>query len=138
MQEGLDIIGAGFNFPLTLRRGSLALTRTHDEEIVQAILIILSTPLGARLMRPEFGCRIHELIFAPMNISTFMAAERYVEEALAYWEPRIEVIEVRVLQPGEVEVEVEGAMPIAITYRLRATHDERSLVFPFYTIPDEG
>lgn len=134
MPDGLDIVGSGFTFPLTLAGGSVALTRDHDEEIVQAIVIILSTPVGSRLMRPEFGCRIHELLFAPMNISTFMTAQRYVEDALGYWEPRIDVLDIQV----RGDRDIEGCMRVNISYRIRATHDERALVYPFYSIPDEG
>jgi uncharacterized protein len=134
MPDGIDIVGSGFTFPLTLVGGGVALTHDHDQEIVQAIVIILSTPVGSRLMRPEFGCRIHELLFAPMNISTFMTAQRYVEDALGYWEPRIDVLDIQV----EPDRDIEGCMRINISYRIRATHDERALVYPFYSIPDEG
>jgi phage baseplate assembly protein W len=134
MTNTLDIIGSGWHFPLTLHRGGIALTQHHDEEIVQAILIILSTPIGSRLMRPEFGCRIHELLFAPINVSTFAAAARYVEEALGYWEPRIDVLDVQVRSDHGIK----GCMRVHLTYHIRATHDERALVFPFYSIPEEG
>jgi phage baseplate assembly protein W len=84
-------------------------------------------------MRPEFGCRIHDLMYAPVNTSTIATACRYVEEALAWWEPRIEALDVAAgVHPGQ-----ENAIQITITYRVRATHEERSLVYPFYTIPEE-
>ncbi|MFO7167801.1 MAG: GPW/gp25 family protein [Chloroflexota bacterium] len=128
-----DLIGAGWKFPVELDgRGAVALAQGEDE-IKQAIRIILSTPVGSRVMRPEFGCRLHELVFAPMNASTTTAAARYVEEALGYWEPRIDVLDVQV----ELYPAIEGCLVITLSYRLRATYDERTLVFPFYTIPDD-
>jgi phage baseplate assembly protein W len=84
-------------------------------------------------MRPDFGCRIHELIFHPINATTMGLVAHYVEEALGWWEPRIEV--------GEVDVAPDPDEParllIGIRYQIKATHDERSLVFPFYVVPEE-
>lgn len=133
MSERFDIVGSGLCFPLAIdERGGLALTHQPDEEIAQAIGIILRTPVGQRLMRPDFGCRIHELQFAPINASTLATAAHYVEEALGYWEPRIEIQDI-LATPATAP----GCMLISIVYRIRATHDERALVFPFYTIPAE-
>ena len=129
-----DLIGAGWRFPVGVDgRGSLALSQ-GDGEIEQAIQIILSTPIGQRVMRPEFGCRIHELTFAPINASTVTAAYHYVEEALGYWEPRIEVEAIDV----SADPDSPGCLLITIFYRVKATHDQRALVYPFYTIPDES
>jgi hypothetical protein len=128
------IIGSGWRFPIEVDgRGGIALSR-GDDEIEEAIELILSTPLGLRLMRPAFGCRIHELVFAPMNAGTFTAARHFVEEALGMWEPRIDVAEVRC---APVETHQGAVLKITVDYRIRATHDERSLVWPFYTIPEE-
>ena len=86
-------------------------------------------------MRPEFGCRIHELVFAPNNLETIGLARRYVEEALGMWEPRIEVSSVDVsLDPIEV---ARGRLNIEVQYTVRGTKDSRSLVFPFYLIENE-
>jgi phage baseplate assembly protein W len=128
-----DLIGSGWQFPPAVdARGGLALSR-GDQEIEEAIEIIIGTPKGLRVMRPEFGCRIHELIFAPLNSSTLSAAVHFVKEALGMWEPRIDVLEV----VADLASDLEGAMEIYIRYRVRATHDERALVYPFYTIPGE-
>ena len=85
-------------------------------------------------MRPEFGCQIHDLIFAPNDATTAGLAAYYVEEALGMWEPRIRVQEVTAgpdpNDPGRLLVEVR--------YEIKATHDSRSLVFPFYRIPGEA
>lgn len=133
MIEKVDIIGAGWAFPPKIGpQGGVSLASSYNE-IEQAIKIVLLTPPGQRVMRPEFGCRIHELVFAPMNRETFAQAVRFVEDALDMWEPRITVKEVTAApDPNE-----HGRLYIHIEYILRATSDRRSLVFPFYLIPEE-
>lgn len=123
-----EIIGRGWSFPPAINpRGGLSLTANRTE-IEQAIDIILSTSLGQRVMRPDFGCRLFELVFAPNNTQTAAQARRYVEEALGMWEPRIQVQEVNVRQDSDDR----NVLLIQITYELKATHDRRSLVYPFY------
>jgi phage baseplate assembly protein W len=127
------IIGRGWSFPPMLdERGTIALTSDGDE-IEQSIRIILSTAPGQRVMRPDFGCRIHELVFAPNNSATAGEAIQYVTESLGRWEPRIEVESVDV-EPESADV---GRLVITVNYWVRATHNVRSLVFPFYLIPEE-
>ena len=127
------ITGRGWSFPPTLdERGTVALT--HDEdEIVQAIHIILGTAPGQRVMRPEFGCRIHELVFAPANAATVGLAEQYVREALGRWEPRIDVQDVE----AAPDADDPTRLVVSIIYRAATTHSDRSLVYPFYLIPEE-
>ena len=128
-----DFLGVGWAFPIGLdARRRFALAR-HATDIEQAIIMILLTPKGQRVMRPDFGCQIHELIFAPNDATTAGLAIYYVQEALAMWEPRIAVREVDV-RPDPVNVE---RLLITIDYEIKATHDRRSLVFPFYHIPGE-
>lgn len=127
------IIGSGWNFPPRLNeRGTMALT-ADDNEIEQAIAIILGTVPGQRVMRPEFGCRIHELVFAPNNSATAGLAGRYVVEALGRWEPRIELQRVE----ASPDLDSPNQLLISIEYRVAATHSNRSLVYPFYLIPPE-
>jgi Bacteriophage baseplate protein W len=129
-----DIIGSGIAFPLRVDwRGALALA--HGEEDVQeAIEVILGTALGERPMRPEFGCGIHDLVFDTIDAALGGRVEREIRNALAQWEPRIEVLDVSVaLSP-----ESTAAVLIEITYLLRATNSERNLVYPFYVIPAEA
>lgn len=134
MSVARDLIGAGWRFPLSIEGGRIALA-SGAEEILEAIWVILSTPVGTRVMRPAFGCRIHELLFAPLNAATLSAAEHHVRDALGYWEPRIEVLDVR----AEPYAGAPGTLAISLSFEIKATSDRRSLVFPFYTIPeDEG
>ena len=128
-----EIVGRGWTFPPQVgNRGGIGLTRERSE-IEQAIIIILTTVPGERVMRPTFGCKLHELLFAPNNAQTAAQAQRYVEEALAMWEPRIRVTEVDA-QPDPLE---GGCLSIDISYEVKATNDRRSLVYPFYLIPEE-
>ena len=122
-------LGVGWQFPVerdeSKRRFSLA---EYDESIRQAIEIILSTAKGERMMRPDFGCGIHELVFAPNSAATRGMAEHQVREALLLWEPRIEVLQVRVSTGG-----AEGEqLIISIDYRVRTTDNRFNLVYPFY------
>jgi len=128
-----DIIGRGWAFPPHLdHRGQIA-TVGGATEIEQAIRIILNTAPGQRVMRPEFGCRLHELVFAPNNNQTAGMAERFVRQALGRWEPRI-AIESVVAKPHP---DSPAALLITVRYRIKATHSSRSLVYPFYLIPEE-
>ncbi len=128
-----DIIGSGWAFPPGVdSRGRIALAR-QERDVEEAIHMILLTPKGQRVMRPEFGCRIHELIFAPNDANTAGLAIYYVEDALGMWEPRIRVERVS----AEPDPTNSGRMLIEIRYEIKATHDRRSLVFPFYRIPGE-
>lgn len=128
-----DIVGRGWAFPPKIdAQGGLALT-SEKSEIEQAIHIILTTTPGQRVMRPTFGSRLQELVFAPNNNRTAAQARRFVEEALGQWEPRIRVISVEAgPDPSD-----HGRLIIEILYEIRATHSRRSLVHPFYLIPED-
>jgi phage baseplate assembly protein W len=129
-----DFLGAGWAFPLSVdQRGRIALA-SQETDIEQAIRIILLTPKGQRMMRPDFGCHIHELVFAKNDGSTAGLAAHYVSEALNMWEPRIRVRGVKAYS----DKSDPSRLLIDIDYEIKATLDRRSLVFPFYTIPGEG
>jgi len=129
-----DYIGQGLAFPLQIsQQGGLALARgTNDIE--QAIRIILGTSRGERVMRPEFGCRIHELVFAPNNATTRRLVAYYVEEALTRWEPRVTLKEVNVV----ADQARDGALLVEIKYQVKDTYDERSIVYPFFLQGEEN
>ena len=128
-----NIIGKGWAFPPRLdQRGQIA-TVDGPTEIEQAIRIILNTSPGQRVMRPEFGCRLHELVFAPNNSRTAGLAERYVREALGRWEPRIDLEKIEVT----LDERHHARLLITVIYRIKATLSSRSLVYPFYIIPEE-
>jgi phage baseplate assembly protein W len=128
-----EFVGQGLGFPLRIDpTGSLGLVSDHAE-IRESIRLILGTAYGERPMRPEFGCGIHELVFAPANARTAGRAAYEVQASLRRWEPRIDVTDIDVtFEEGGV-----GIMYLSITYTIRGTNDPRNLVFPFYTLPAE-
>jgi phage baseplate assembly protein W len=130
-----DFIGSGWAFPLQVNaRGGMALAR-GGQDVDQAIRLILSTPIGERRMRPRFGCGVHDLTFATNDPATHGLIRYHVLQALALWEPRIEVTE------DAVHVRTDADEPsrvlVDIDYTLRATNERRNLVYPFYLIPGE-
>lgn len=130
-----DLVGRGWRFPPRVdARGSIGLTG-EGTEIEEAIRIILGTSPGERRMRPDFGCRIHELVFAPLNPETLGAIQRHVEEAVGRWEPRVELLSVDA-RPDLDSADV-GRLLVEIRYRVKPTRDKRSLVYPFYVIGGE-
>jgi uncharacterized protein len=129
-----SVVGRGLSFPLQLNdRDRIAMVQ-DDADVRQAIRIIVMTVPGERVMRPSFGCRIHELIFHPANFQTAATAERYVREALTQWEPRITLEDVRV-KPGNGEL---GELTIEIDYKLKDQPDPRTMTYPFYLVPGEN
>jgi phage baseplate assembly protein W len=132
MNDG-DFLGSGWSFPFRISpTGGIALSR-HEFDIDEAIRIILSTAKGERHMRPQFGCGIHDLVFAPNNATTAGLVDTYVREAIGWWEPRVEVLRVEV----GTDDEERNKLLINIHYRIRVTNDDRNLVFPFYLIRPE-
>ena len=129
-----DFLGAGWSAPMSVNgRGGIALAN-GEAAIARSIELILATAKGERRMRPHFGCGIHDLVFAPNDPTTHGLIQSQVRDALAWWEPRIDVIHVGVV----AHPEDEAALLIDIRYRIKTTSAERSLVYPFYVIPGEG
>ena len=130
-----SLIGKGWAFPVSVDgRGGIALA-VDTTDIDQAIITILSTGIGQRVMRPDFGCKIHDLAFAPINAQTLGLVQRYVEEAIGWWEPRVDVVDIEVTT--DASLRAVGQLIINIRYRVKATQDTRSLVYPFYLINEE-
>jgi uncharacterized protein len=128
-----DFLGTGWAFPVGVdARGRIALVR-RERDVEEAMMMILLTPVGQRVMRPDFGCRIHELVFASNDASTEGLAVYYVEEALTRWEPRVTLREVT----ADADPSNPERLLIHIEYEIKASYDRRTLVFPFYRIPGE-
>jgi phage baseplate assembly protein W len=130
-----EFLGRGWRFPVAINRTGGISMSALEENIRESIFIILGTAPGERLMRPDFGCEIHELVFAPNNPTTAGLAVHYCTEALQKWEPRIEQIECTATpnknEPNRLDIEIQ--------YRVRATNTGRNLVYPFYLRkPEEG
>ena len=127
-----NVLGTGIAFPLHLEDGKLALA--HDEEDVeQAVLLILSTAPGERPMRPEFGCGLQELAFDRIDTRTTGRIDREIRVALDRWEPRVEVEGIEF----EFSRADDGVVEIVLSYRLKHTNEVRNLVYPFYIVPAE-
>ncbi len=123
-----DFLGIGWNFPITLDDGGQVKLAREEESIRQSIWMILDTSPGERVMRPDFGCGLHDLIFDVNNASTANAINVAVREALGTWEPRIDVLDVFV-EPDEAN---SSLLLIEINYQVRATNSRYNMVYPFY------
>jgi uncharacterized protein len=129
----VDFLGSGLAFPLrTDTRGGVALVHA-DEDVRQAIVLILGTTPGERPMRPEFGCRLEEFVFDGVDAYTIGRMRDEVLSALERWEPRVDVLDVR-FDLSEFDA---GRLLLDIDYVLRSSNDVRNLVYPFYVIPAE-
>lgn len=126
-------IGRGWGFPMRVGPTGGIVMVERERELEEAIRLVLGTAPGERPMRPEFGCGIHEYVFAPGDGDTAGRVAQRVREALERWEPRIVVDEV-VVAFDSVDA---GTLYIDVHYTVRTTNDRRNLVFPFYTIPSE-
>ena len=128
-----EIVGSGVAFPLQVNpRGGVALAG-GEEDIDQALALILATAPGERPMRPEFGCEVHDLIFDNIDAATVGRMDTAVRTALDRWEPRVEVTDVEF----DLGRAADGQIVIDVTYRVRSTNHMRNLVYPFYVIPAE-
>ncbi len=126
-----NFLGKGWALPLEIDSGRIALTEA-ERNVQQAIWIILATAPGERVMRPDFGCGIHRLVFAVNDSSTIGRLEQEVRQSLTLWEPRIDVTDVNVEVRGSGEV-----LLINIQYRVRSTNNLFNMVFPFYLRGEE-
>ncbi|MEM1293382.1 MAG: GPW/gp25 family protein [Cyanobacteria bacterium P01_H01_bin.162] len=123
-------LGRGFAYPIGVTaQGNLQIS-DGEQSVRESILLILRTRPGERLRRPNFGCRLHELAFAPMNQKTLVEMRLFVEEALKTWERRIWLDDVGI----DPQLEL-GRVDITIAYRLVTSHVPGSLVYPFYLQP---
>ncbi|MEB3288793.1 MAG: GPW/gp25 family protein [Leptolyngbya sp.] len=125
-------VGRGWAFPVrTTVQGGFSLS-AGEQNLMESIRLLLQTRIGERVYRPEYGCRLAEMTFAPMNTDTLLLIRLHVQEALDRWEPRI-VLE-QVLAEPDLE---NGRVNIVILYQAKETHQRRSLVYPFYLMPPE-
>ena len=129
-----DFVGAGWAFPLSVdARGGIALAR-REQELEQAMRLILATYPGERPMRPEFGSRTRDFVFRSATYDTAAELAHEVQKALLRWEPRVDIEYVNVT----IDEAERNRMYIDVSYKVKDTNDKRNLVFPFYTIPDDG
>ncbi|MEM1256870.1 MAG: GPW/gp25 family protein [Cyanobacteria bacterium P01_H01_bin.21] len=122
-----EVLGQGWGFPMRLTlQGGLQLSNIY-RNLEESIVIILSTRLGERVYRPDFGSRLHELVFASLSDDTLLLAQIYAREAIQKWEPRVTVEAVTAVPTPDA-----ASLNITVNYRIRESHHRRSLVYPFY------
>jgi uncharacterized protein len=126
-------LGVGWAFPPRPSAGGDVSTAAYEEDIRQAVRIILGTVPGERVMRPDFGAGLRDLVFEPITTTTRALVRHRVEEALVRWEPRIDVEEITV----EVGAGAANRLDVSISYRVRATNTFYNLVYPFYLLEGE-
>jgi len=121
-------LGVGWAFPPHVEADGSTAVAVYEEDVHQAVRIILGTNPGERVMRPDFGAGLKAFVFEPINSSTLARIRKQVEESLITWEPRIDVLQVSATpdpaQPARLLIEVD--------YRVRATNAVQNLVYPFY------
>ena len=133
-QYDATFVGRGFAWPMGVdHTGSIRMS-DGAADVARAIEIVLMTAPGERVMRPAFGCRIWDLLFEPVTPNLLGLIAEAVRSALAQWEPRVDVLDVR----PEPDPDDGGLVRVHIDFRIRATNDRRNLVYPFYVIPHES
>ncbi len=126
--ENKAFLGHGLGFPVEVDDQGKLPYASAETKVQQSLLIILGTAQGQRVMRPDFGSRLHELVFEPINASTKGRIVQYVTEAISKWESRVDVQRVDVTE----DLATEGKLLVDIKYRVRATNSIFNLVYPFY------
>lgn len=124
-----ELLGRGWSFPVAIDQasGQIAMSE-YEQDIKESLRIIIETAPGERLMRPDFGCGIHELVFSTISQNTLGLFESRVREAITKWEPRVDIIQLDI----STRDAFNGKLEIQLTYRVRQTNNEFNLVFPFY------
>jgi len=128
MSNDRDFLGKGLRFPVSVNLNGGVSSSQLEENVRQSIFIVLGTAPGERINRPDFGCRIHDLMFAPNNDITAARAEVYCEEAIYKYEPRVE----KVVCTAAANPDQPNRLDIRIEYVIAGKNDKRNLVYPFY------
>ncbi len=133
MPNDKDFLGKGLRFPVSINLNGGVSSSALEENVRQSIFVILGTAPGERLARPQFGCQIHDLMFAPNNDLTAARAEVYCEEAIYKFEPRV----AKVKAMARANPDEPNRLDIRIEYVIAGKNDKRNLVFPFYLKTDD-
>lgn len=122
-------LGTGWSFPPTFSRGSASVEMVRAErDIRESLWILFSTALGERVMLPEYGTQIWQMVFQGINTSLKTQIADLIQQAILYWEPRIDVLDVSV----DADASLAGVLLISVSYLVRATNTRNNLVYPFY------
>lgn len=124
-----DFLGVGWKFPVEVDETTGRIkTSSYEEDVKEAIYLILMTKIGERMMQPQYGCRLSNFVFETMDYSQIVQLENEIINALILWEPRIINVDVEV-RADDTEV---GRLNISISYEVRQTNNPYNLVFPYY------
>jgi len=129
IQPAKAFLGVGWKYPVCLAPDGSTALAFYESDVDQAVRIILGTDWGERVMRPDFGAGLKSFVFGPINQTTLRSIQSRVQESLIKWEPRIDVLQVKISSDP-------GKLTITITYRIRVTNTVHNLVYPYYL--DEG
>ena len=122
-------LGTGWGFPPEFSRVGDKVKMTSDEEdIVKSLEILLTTRLGERIMVPNYGCNLDELLFKPLDLTLKTFVSELIRTSILYHEARIEVLKIDISESDELE----GKLLVKIEYIIRSTNSRRNVVFPFY------
>ncbi|KJF43759.1 GPW/gp25 family protein [Draconibacterium sediminis] len=129
MQKYNSFLGRGWSFPPEFKKGTKSVKLLENEEDIKSSLeILLSTRLGERIMVPDYGCNLDELLFKPLNLTLKTYVIDLIKRAILYHEPRIDVNKIAIDPINEPE----GELLINIDYTIRSTNSRKNMVFPFY------
>ena len=129
METTKSFLGRGWSFPPEFNRGTKAVKMLEDEaDIKSSLEILLSTRLGERIMLPNYGCNLDELLFSPLNLTLKTFVVDLIKTAILYHEPRIDVNKIEI-DPFD---ELNGVLLINIDYTIRTTNSRKNMVYPFY------
>lgn len=130
MADRREFLGTGWRFPIRPNAAGSLTWSYGEQKVAESIWLVLSTALGERVMRPRFGCGVHDLLFAGDTNATRAAAAHSVREALTTWEPRVDVLDVRVEEGGDAGTE----LVVFVDYRVRSNNAVHNLVYPLYAV----
>lgn len=126
-----SFLGTGWSFPPEFSKSSEMVVMSSDEkDIKESLEIILTTRLGERIMKPSFGCNIEEALFKPLNLTLVTDMKNLIENAILYFEPRIDVNNIDLDDSNETD----GILLIKVDFTIRSTNTRSNMVYPFYRI----
>lgn len=129
MENQVSFLGTGWSFPPAFNADLNSVQMSSDEkDIEESLHILLSTRLGERIMVPDYGCNLEDLLFSPLNLTVKTFVSDLVKTAILYFEPRIDAEKIDISQGDELN----GELLILVDYTIRATNSRKNLVFPFY------
>lgn len=121
-------LGVGWWFPPCTAADGSTLIAKYEQDVAQAIRIIIGTDQGERVMRPDFGSGLRSFVFGPLNQTTIQQVQTRVQESLVKWEPRIDIESVTAV----VDATERSKLLITVVYRVRSTNTRNNLVYDFY------